>query len=140
MIVVVDTNVWISALVFSGGTGVPFHALARAAIEDTIATCAEIESEIEETLRLTFDWRDSRIAAVLNDVLRRAIRVTLYNTVHLCRDPDDDKILECAERAKADLIITGDKDLLSLRVHRRTRIVTPAVYLRINSDAPPPRR
>ena len=43
----------------------------------------------------------------------------------------DDMLLECAERAHADLLITGDKDLLALTPHGRTAIVTLAEYLRI---------
>jgi putative PIN family toxin of toxin-antitoxin system len=64
-------------------------------------------------------------------MLRRAIRVNLSGTLRVCRDPDDDKFLECAERARADLLITGDKDLLTLRTHGRTRILTPATYLKL---------
>jgi putative PIN family toxin of toxin-antitoxin system len=131
MILVVDTNVWISALHFGGVGGIPFRALTRAATEHTIATCVELDDEIVRVLKFRCDWSDTRIATAMRDALRRATRVTLQNTVHLCRDPDDNKILECAERARASLIVTGDKDLLSLRTHRRTRIVTPASYLRI---------
>jgi predicted nucleic acid-binding protein len=57
-----------------------------------------------------------------------ALRVHLHGTVHLCRDPKD-MVLECAERAGADLIVTGDKDLLVLGAFGRTRIVTAAQYL-----------
>ena len=62
-------------------------------------------------------------------MLDRSIRVTIRGTIKLCRDPNDHKFLECAERANTDLIITGDKDLLSLGVHKRIRIITPAQYL-----------
>ena len=65
----------------------------------------------------------------VDEILAGAIRVILQHTVHLCRDPDDDKILECAERAEADLIVTGDADLLSIGSYGRTHIVTPAAYL-----------
>jgi predicted nucleic acid-binding protein len=58
-------------------------------------------------------------------------RVTVSRTHRLCRDPGDDKFLECAERARAVLLITGDKDLLPLRTHGRTRIVTPAACLKL---------
>jgi putative PIN family toxin of toxin-antitoxin system len=131
MIVVIDTNVWISALHFGGVSGIPFRALTRAATEHTIATCTELDEEIVRVLKFRCNWSDSRIASAMQDALRRGIRVNLYNTVHLCRDPGDDKILECAERARAALIVTGDKDLLSLRTYRRTRIVAPNAYLRI---------
>ncbi len=47
----------------------------------------------------------------------------------ICRDPNDDFILECALIGDADLIVTGDKDLLSIGVYKAIRIVTPGEYL-----------
>jgi predicted nucleic acid-binding protein len=46
-----------------------------------------------------------------------------------CRAPNDDMFLECAMRAKADLLIVGDKDLLVLGSYRGTRILTPVEYV-----------
>jgi len=63
-------------------------------------------------------------------VLARAIHVRLRGTVKECRDPNDDMFLECGERAGADLLIAGDKDLLVLGSYKGTRIVTPAEYVR----------
>jgi hypothetical protein len=54
----------------------------------------------------------------------------------ICRDPKDDFILECAEIGRADLIVTGDKDLLSLANYGRTEIVTPRQYLDRVEDRP----
>jgi len=62
-------------------------------------------------------------------MLRRSIRVRIHGTVKVCRDPDDDKILECAEPGNAEIVLTGDKDLLSLGAYKRTKIITPAEYL-----------
>ncbi|MGB7190895.1 MAG: putative toxin-antitoxin system toxin component, PIN family [Acidobacteriaceae bacterium] len=132
MIVVVDTNVWISGLHFGGVAGVPFRALSRASELDTIATCDEIDAEVARVLEGGFGWKPERVSFVLGGVLERAIRVRIHGTVSLCRDPDDDKFLECAERASADLIVTGDKDLLTVGVHGCTRIVTPAEYLKLD--------
>lgn len=47
----------------------------------------------------------------------------------VCRDPKDDFILECAAKANADLIVTGDKDLLSLNSFGTIKIVTPRQYM-----------
>ncbi|HUY53217.1 MAG TPA: putative toxin-antitoxin system toxin component, PIN family, partial [Candidatus Dormibacteraeota bacterium] len=44
----------------------------------------------------------------------------------ITRDPDDNKILECALEAKADLIISADKDLLSLKEWRGIKIIHPS--------------
>ena len=131
MIVVVDTNVWISALLFSSGKGTIYSATQRAIAENTIAFSDEMEAEIATVLRESFSWPQTRVDSALSDIFGVAIRVTLHNTVHLCRDPSDDKFLECAERAHADLIITGDNDLLALKSHKRTKIVTPADYLQL---------
>jgi putative PIN family toxin of toxin-antitoxin system len=46
------------------------------------------------------------------------------------RDPEDDKFLAAAVQAHARYIVTGDKDLLDLKVHRGVRVVKPAQFLR----------
>jgi len=63
-------------------------------------------------------------------ILARGIRVSIRGTVKECRDPGDDMFLECSALAKADLLIAGDKDLLTLGSYKGTRIVTPSEYLR----------
>lgn len=54
----------------------------------------------------------------------------IRGTVNECRDPGDDMFLQCAVLAKADLLIAGDKDLLTLSAYKGTRILTPSEYLR----------
>ena len=131
MIVVLDTNVWISALQFSRQDGTVYRAVERAIRIDTIAICAEIEEEIESILRERFSWTSSRIAALLPAMLGNALWIKIRGTVKICRDPKDDMILECAERADAEVIVSGDKDLLTLGAYRLTKIVTPAEYLKM---------
>jgi len=55
--------------------------------------------------------------------------VTIHLSVHACRDPRDDKFLEVAVNGMADLIVTGDDDLLVLDRFRPTRILTPKQFL-----------
>lgn len=57
----------------------------------------------------------------------------MRETVHVCRDPDDDLLLECAYNAGAQLIITGDNDLLELKEFRGIRILTVEAYLTSSS-------
>jgi putative PIN family toxin of toxin-antitoxin system len=121
--VVLDTSGWISALQLAKHRGTPTRAL------DVIASCREIEAEILRVLTHKFAWESTRARAALDTVLARAIRVQLRGTVKECRDPNDDMFLECAMRAKADLLIAGDKDLLVLGSYRGTRILTPAEYV-----------
>ena len=129
MIVVLDTNVWISALQFAKHRSTPTRALEKAMSQDVIATCPEIEAEILRVLIDKFLWEPNRAHAALAEVLARAIRVRLRGTVKECRDPNDDMFLECVVRANADLLIAGDKDLLVMGFYKRTRIVTPAEYV-----------
>jgi len=56
----------------------------------------------------------------------------------ICRDPKDDFILECAQTGNADLIVTGDKDLLSLKSFGSIQIVTPRQYLDISGNGTSP--
>ena len=65
MIVVLDTNVWISALQFAKHRGTPTRALEKAMIEDVIATCTEIEMEIHRVLTEKFSWEATRARAAL---------------------------------------------------------------------------
>jgi putative PIN family toxin of toxin-antitoxin system len=44
----------------------------------------------------------------------------------VCRDPDDDKVLAAAVAARADWVVSGDLDLLSLGAFQGIRILTPA--------------
>jgi putative PIN family toxin of toxin-antitoxin system len=45
------------------------------------------------------------------------------------RDPDDDVVLAGAVAGRADVIVTGDEDLLVLRQHEGIPIVTPRKFL-----------
>lgn len=130
MIVVIDTNVWISALQFAKRRGTPTLALEKAMREDVIATCDEVDAEIVRVLTEKFSWERHRATAALQAIQARGIRIKIRGTVRQCRDPGDDMFLECAALAKADLLVAGDKDLLTLGAYKRTRIITPSEYLR----------
>jgi len=54
----------------------------------------------------------------------------------VCRDPDDDVVLATAIAAKADLIITGDQDLLVLGQHAGIRILSPRQFLELLDRQP----
>ncbi|MCC9004437.1 MAG: putative toxin-antitoxin system toxin component, PIN family [Candidatus Competibacter sp.] len=47
-------------------------------------------------------------------------------TKQICRDADDDAVLACALAAKADVIVTGDKDLIVLHPWNGIQILSPA--------------
>ena len=55
--------------------------------------------------------------------------VPVIQLVRECRDPKDDKFLEVALNGRADVIITGDADLLAMSPWRDVAILSPSKYL-----------
>lgn len=129
MIVVVDSGVWISALHFALRLGTPRLAVEKAAREDTIAICQPIEEEVIRILSSKFNWSRPDVPLAMHAVFPFPLRVEISGNLHVCRDPNDDMVLECALVCNAQYIISGDKDLLVLGSFRGVRIVSPAEFL-----------
>jgi uncharacterized protein len=127
VIVVFDSGIWISAMEF-GGT--PLEAVIRAIAQDRFAVCDQIREEVVRVLTRKFRWEAERVRADLAFYWLDSLPVELKGTVTgICRDPKDEPILECAERAEAECIVTGDHDLLSLASYRGIRIITAREYV-----------
>ena len=127
MIVVLDSGIWISALHF-GGT--PLAALEKALTEDRIAICDQIEEEVTQVLWKKLGWEMSRIEESLGMCLQDVIRVAVPGTLHgSCRDAKEDMVVECAVNAGADLIVSGDNDLLTLGSYQGIRVVPARDYI-----------
>ena len=60
---------------------------------------------------------------------RIADRIPIIRVIKGCRDPKDGKFLELAVNGSAQLVITGDADLLALHPFGGIEILTPATYL-----------
>jgi predicted nucleic acid-binding protein len=113
--VVFDSSIWISALEFRGLLS---KAVEHAAVAEEIVICSGIEDEITEIMKEKFGREPVDTRFRLSVLL-----------MGVCRDPNDDFILECAVVSRADVIVTGDKDLLSLGEYEGIRIVTARQYL-----------
>lgn len=126
ILVVADTSVYISALIFGG---VPQTALVRALRRPYRIVISEaIKIELSQTLSEKFGWPDERIAYAGTQLWTDALRCEPLS-VKASRDPNDDHILGCALAAGAHILVTGDKDLLELHPFRGVTIVTPAQFL-----------
>ena len=127
MIVVVDSGVWISALQFEG---TPLLVIERILVRHRVAVCDPIRHEIRTALMQQFGWSSGEVREACAFYLSRAIEAEVSGNVRgVCRDPNDDMILECAVAAKADVIVSGDKDLLALATHEGIRILAPRAFL-----------
>jgi putative PIN family toxin of toxin-antitoxin system len=127
LIVVFDSGVWISALNFGRS---PLQAVEHARIHDEIATCDQIVAEVRKALLGKFDWHENEVERELSQYLTGAIVIDNIGALQgVCRDPKDDIILECAAVAGAEVLITGDRDLLVIGSYQGVRILTVREYL-----------
>jgi len=137
VIVVFDSGIWLSALHFGG---VPMEAIERGLTMDEVLSCIQIEDEVIRIMHKKFlrtvDSNKRRLVSLLEGATQIFVSGALSG---LCRDPKDDFILECAQAGGADLIVTGDKDLLTLATYGKIEIVTPRQYLDRAEGRPDPR-
>ena len=129
MRIVVDTNILVSAALKQ--TSLPAIALQQAAQHDALLKSAATEAQFLEVIARPYlaslirsDARDW-----VTQLMASADLVTITEHVTACRDPTDDRFLELAINGHADLILTGDKDLLVLHPFRGIPIVAPATFM-----------
>ncbi|HTS35221.1 MAG TPA: putative toxin-antitoxin system toxin component, PIN family [Candidatus Solibacter sp.] len=130
---VIDTNVFVSAVVFP--ESVPRRAVNQAIERDVVLLSESTMHELTQVLaRPKFDRYISREerARFLAQVAGVAEFVSVIQLVRECRDPSDDKFLEVALNGRADVIITGDEDLLEMHPWRGIATLSPHDYLRTN--------
>ena len=131
--VVLDTNVLVSAFHYGGKPrSIMGYAHGRTTKRFDLCLSPFILSELSRILSEKFFWsvpRIERATAILvkwGDVVstRKSISViTAHN--------DDNRILECAVKSEANLIVSGDKHLLNLKEYEGIKIMKPAQFLNI---------
>ncbi len=130
MKVVLDTNVLISGIFFSGPPARILAAWADGGFE--LVASVEVLAEyrrVAERLHKQFSSID--IHAIL-DLVTRETRIVEPAPVPVsaCDDPDDLKFLACALAGGADLVITGDRALLRASGFQGLEVVTPREFVR----------
>ena len=124
---VADTNTVVSALLWHGAPHRLFEAIqteelsfyASRALIDELAEVLT-RRKLARAVQASGKSASALLAqyqALVQLVQARALRQTVS------RDPDDDAVIACALAARADLIVSGDQDLLVLKTFRRIRIV-----------------
>lgn len=128
--IVVDTNVLVSRLLLP--RSIPGEAVRRAVdrgilllSEETLAELAGVLARPKLDPYVSVEERQQ----FLRLLGRIAEMVPVLHRVRACRDPQDDKLLEVAVNGRADLVVSGDADLLDMRSFRGIPILTPAAYL-----------
>jgi putative PIN family toxin of toxin-antitoxin system len=122
----------VSALLFDQSK--PAQAFNAALDRGSILLSHSVLKELTEVLGrkklhpyLVPEEREQFIIALL--ILKESLFIDTNETIQVCRDPKDDKILELAVNGRADCIITGDKDLLILNPFRKIPIIKPDEFL-----------
>lgn len=131
MKIVVDTNVVASAVFFGGR---PRELLEKLLLgELTAFVSREIVEEYRETLqRLQDKYPKKNVAVPLTHIITACQLIEPKSAVHVCRDPDDDKFINCAVDSHSLYIVSGDNDLLAVGKYQDVEIVTVAdFFLRI---------
>lgn len=125
-----DTNIYISAILFKGKPRLVFQDLIDEVFTGYISK--EILDEIESTLsKPKFKLDNNFIQIVLSEIrdITTFVKNKPIQDYLELRDRDDYHILESAFAAEVDYLITGDKDLLTLQKIKNFSIVTPNEYL-----------
>jgi uncharacterized protein len=129
MRVVVDTNVFVSAaLKDKSMPALALHVIER---RGTLLKSDPTEQQFFEVLARPYISPLVEPATLywVKQLILNAERISITSRIAACRDPTDDKFLELAVNGKADLIVSGDRDLLVLNPFEGIPIVDPATFV-----------
>lgn len=130
---VLDTNIIIRALIKPSGAVGPILQRLR----DGHFTAVYSEPLLEELLaklalpriRQKYRLTDADIADLLGLLALRGELVKPERSVKVCRDPNDDMVIEAALAGGAEWVVSGDQDLLSMKKFENVRFVSPRTFL-----------
>lgn len=128
--VVLDANVLVSGILFKDGSEAKILQLGE---QGRISVFASLEILIEFVnviSRRKFQLTTQEVLAATEYLLSFVkIREPASTATIPIRDPEDVKFLECARDARAHFLVTGDKDLLTIREFANTQILSPSKFV-----------
>jgi len=125
--IVNDTNVWLSALYFSGKPAQIVNLIEQKQIVSV--TSGFILDETLMTLTTKFDTPSVTANGTVAYIASISEMVEIKGRDFNLRDPKDNSVLETAVIGKCDYLVTGDRDLLSLKKYQNLQIVNPNNFL-----------
>jgi putative PIN family toxin of toxin-antitoxin system len=128
--IVFDTNIYISAFVIPGGNAEKTYLHA---IDGDFELCTSIAilTELARKLDEKFGWEKHKIAQLITSISNLATVLKTTPWLKVVSDDPDNRILECAIKAEADFLVTGDKHLLKLRNYGNFEIIRLSTLLSI---------
>jgi len=132
---VLDTNVLISAFL---SDGVCSRILRRARNHEfAFILCMPVIEEFSRILKDKFQFDNAEISfftAIVSEAAHEETSRPEKPVPGICRDVSDDYVLACAAEAKADFLVTGDDDLLTLVSYGKTKIIRPRDFEMLFGD------
>ena len=131
MRIVFDTNVLISSTLWD--ESIAQKLLFKLIVLDAkIFTSIPIISEYKNVLKRDFDYIEEEIESILEKIISFLTVIQVAEEVDIVKkDPDDNKIMECALSSSSEYIVTYDKHLLDIETFKGIKIVKPQGLLRI---------
>ena len=131
--VVLDTNVVISALLFQG---IPSRlvSLWQSDRFRILLSRPILEEYIKSFSYPKFNLTEIEVKAIIHEEIlpfSESVTEISLQGIPFPRDPHDQKFLACAKSGKADYLISGDKDLLVLKIVGKIPIITPTEFLEL---------
>ena len=132
---VLDTNTIVSAFFWEGNEAELFRKIEQGKAKLYITS--EILKEVEEVIkRPKFDKVMKNAGLTPDQIMQKIVSLShlviapKFN-IKVCRDEKDNKFLECAESVKADYLVSGDEDLLSLEEYKGIPITRTGEILQL---------
>lgn len=129
MKVILDTNIWISMIIFTG----KLEAIYNRWLTGDIKTCfSEVTYNELETKLIKFSLEcDKRevVEEFIGILNKRCEIYRISEKYYKCRDPKDNKFLDISDCFGAEYLITGDKDLLVLKKIGMFKIINPTTFI-----------
>lgn len=127
--VIIDTNIWVSFLLTNGYSKLdPLFADEQIKLLFSQELLGEF-IEVAQRPKFKKYFSSEDLDELLIQIGTHAIFVEVKENVTICRDPKDNFLLALAQTSKATHLITGDKDLLSLKSFGKTKILTMVAFL-----------
>jgi len=126
--IVLDTNVFISALFWRGTPYQIFKRILEGAFLNF--TSPQILEELKRRLLDKFKLPPEKVKEFLEIIVFNSQIVSPKKKLNIVKkDPSDNKIIECALEAKASFIISGDEHLLEIKESQGIKIISPKEFL-----------
>ncbi|MBA4369565.1 MAG: putative toxin-antitoxin system toxin component, PIN family [Desulfobacterium sp.] len=129
MRIILDTNVFISGIFFSGPPSQILKAWEKQSLKIVLS------QQILDEYQRVADELSTKYPLV--DIMPIIELLTIYGQfvdtkdvdISICEDPDDDKFIECAIAGKCEIIVSGDAHLLRLTAYKGIKIIKPRNFI-----------